>query len=509
MAIDVDALPQQRPSAAWPVVRARRIVWVVVLASAASLALNSYPVFRPWLQDDDFGILSESLTWQRTLQYLWRPWNEHVMPLGRLSTWLLVHLAGSAAALPRAVALQGPLAVLAAMWLLYLFVGRELKHAFYGLVAAILYGVSLKYNEAVRWFAASFAILAFDTLLLGLLAAQAWRRSGRPRWLVLSAVCAALAPGWFAAGVLAGPFCSLYLLASSFLDPDRVISWRRRLAQSAVPTVGTVLFLGGTLPFTGKLIQHTAHYGSQTATQAFAPLGGLALTGRMLVDNLLLGLNAFGVTCPALWVPVALLLIAAAGWCWWAQPRARRNLLVLGLGMIIGSYWLALSFRYAWPYEAMIVRWNRYNVMPFAGLILFVCGGLPGRAGTLFQLQPGGITRRQAAALTEVIGLMLMLQMPAGLVGDMRVPRERDLQMACLQRIDAVEAICRAHHIASTAVVEALGPLPIPHNSSSDRDVDGWWLLPGSATPSPHSGEEIRRLLGTSDVGPSQKAAGH
>lgn len=496
MASVLEARPREAASPADSAGSARPAMMVAVVATAACLALHAYPILHPWLHDDDFWILSQSRTWERTGEYFWRPWHEHAMPLGRLSTWVVIQLAGSASGLPRAAALQGPVAAMFGMWLLYLFVRRELRHPFYGYVAAILFGVSLKYNEAVRWFAASFAILAFDTFLLGLLAAQKWRRDGRWPELFICVAWVALAPGWFAAGVLAGPFCSLYLLISSArpAEMDRS-TWWRRLMVSAVPCLGTALFLAVTLPMTAKAIQHADHYAGKTALQVFAPLGGMELTGRMLVDNLILGINAFGTVCPPGWVPIVLAAMVIGGYCWWRQPRARRSLLILGIAMILASYWLALSFRYAWPYESMIVQWTRYNVLPFAGLALIVCGGLPGREGSLFRLSGLTITRRQGLALCSLAGLMLVLQLPAGLAGHLRFRGDRQLQAACLTRIDQAEAICREHHISADAVSGALGPLPIPHNDLGDRDVDGWWLLAGSNSPAPHSAEEIRRLL--------------
>jgi hypothetical protein len=500
MASVLEARPREAASFADSTGSTRQAAVVAVVATAACLALHAYPVLHPWLQDDDFWILSQSRTWQRTSEHLWRPWHEHAMPLGRLSTWVVVQLAGSASGLPRAAALQGPLAAMLGMWLLYLFVRRELGHPFYGYVAAILFGVSLKYNEAVRWFAASFAILAFDTFLLALLAAQKWRRDGGSLDLLTCVGWVALAPGWFAAGVLAGPFCSLYLLVSEARPAEAERrTWSRRFAVSAVPCLGTALFLAATLPMTARAIQHADHYGGKTALQAFAPLGGMELTGRMLVDNLILGINAFGTVCPPLWVPILLSAMAIGGYCWWRQPRTRRSLLVLGTAMILTSYWLALSFRDAWPYESMIVQWTRYNVLPFAGLALVVCGGLPGREGSLFRLAGPAITDRQGLALCALAGLMLVLQLPAELAGHLRFRGDRQLQTACLTRIDQAEAICREHHISAAAVSGALGPLPIPHNDTGDRDVDGWWLLAGSESPAQHSAEEIRRLLALID----------
>ena len=74
------------------------------------------------------------------------------------------------------------------------------------------HGISTQYREAVRWFSASFAILALDTMLVALLAAQRWRQTGKLRYMAVSVLFAGLAPCWFAGGLMAGPMCTLYLL---------------------------------------------------------------------------------------------------------------------------------------------------------------------------------------------------------------------------------------------------------------------------------------------------------
>ena len=80
------------------------------LACLAAFALYAYPTSRPLLMVDDFQILLRSWTWRLTWENLWQPSNEHTMPLGRLSTWALVQIAGKPTAVPLAAALQGPLA---------------------------------------------------------------------------------------------------------------------------------------------------------------------------------------------------------------------------------------------------------------------------------------------------------------------------------------------------------------------------------------------------------------
>src|SRR5262249_11489859 len=147
-----------------------------------ALSVYQLQLRYPLLFDDDFQVMTASWTWADTVANLWAPHNEHTMPSGRLSTWLLIYLAGSASAVANVV-WQGPLLVLANMWLAYLFISRELGHRLYGLLALLFVGISVNYHEAVRWFTASFALYGLACTLLALLAAQSWRRTGRRRHL--------------------------------------------------------------------------------------------------------------------------------------------------------------------------------------------------------------------------------------------------------------------------------------------------------------------------------------
>jgi hypothetical protein len=470
-----------------------------LFAGVAALALHAYPVCRPWLFDDDFAILADSWTWQAVRENLWQPWNEHAMPLGRILTGLLVQAAGPPTSLPRAAALQGPLALVMGMGLVYCFVGRELGHRLYGLLAMIAFGVTLKYNEAVFWFAASFSVLALDTTLLALVAAQCWRQTGNSWSLAACALWSALAPGWFAGGILAGAFCCLYLLPwRDRGQVRRTASRTRPLAAAVVPLLGTLAFLAVSLPRTVHSIEYADHYGGHSAWEIFAPLAGLELTGRTVVDNLVLGFNAFGRTCPRELVAVALVLLFLPAWWWWRQApsAASRRLMALGGAFIVASYWLIYSFRAAWPYEAMMCGWTRYNLLPFLGLVFFLCGGLPCRQGSLFCLDTSGaLTRKQTASLGMLIVLLTVCQFPQGLLGHLQRDRDREPQMAALRLVEETDARCRAHGIAATTARQALDRLDIPHSGDPEPRINGWDLLRGSDAPRPLTVQQARHLL--------------
>jgi hypothetical protein len=476
-----------------------------LLACGAFLLLYVRSFIGPVIFYDDFDILPQSWTWQRTCANLWVPQNEHAMPLGRVFCFGLEWLAGRPSKLPLLTTRVGPLALLLALVLIYVFVRREMGHPFYALLVVVLFAVTTVYHQAVWWFAASFVILALDTTLLGLLAAQRWRQTGRARCLVFCVLACALAPTWFALGILAGPLCCLYLMPISFSRNPEGSAWRASLRVAAkqvclalVPMAGSALFLAVSLPRTREAIMHTGHYGDKTALEAFHPLVGLAYTARSLVDNLFLGLvGVCGILVPLWRVALVLLVAAALGVYWWWQARERR-LMLLGLGLIFCTYLLCYSARAEWGYERMVEpAFARYHLLPHLGLVLFFCGGLSGRADRWFALDGGGaIGVRQRWLLYGVIGTCFLIQLPRGLlcgaatgwdqIGDFRK------QQADLRRIEEVEARCRRYHVSADAARQALGKLEV-HLSLGVGD--GWDFLTGSDDPQPRSPEEIKRLL--------------
>ena len=470
-----------------------------LFACLAARALQARAIFWPMIVFDDFGILARSLTWATTCANLWIPANEHAMPLGRLSTWCLVQLAGRPTWFPAVCAWQGPLAVLAAMGLLYLFVRRELGHPLYGLVAMILFGVTSVHAQAVTWFSASFSVLTLDSLLLGLLAAQRWRQTRHSIYLVLCALCTALAPGWFASGVLAGPLCSLYLLPSrdAALPKSGTGPSRRGFTISAflatlVPLLGTLAFLAVSLPLTGERIMNAEHYSGSTAIQALGPVTGLLNTGRSIVENLTLGI--FGISsvdCPLFLMPVLLIGLVWLLWKWW-RPAPERRLLYLGLGFILLSYMLVYSARAAWPYAGNMNRpsWGRYHLLPQVGLALLFCGAYPATCISAGNRLPRGYSRvARCSSFAWASVRLFCIQLPRGLLAG---PPYEPEQMEVLRRIERVDECCRQNHIAAATARAGLGSLQLPLCGESDN---GWELLRGSADPRVMTVEEARRLL--------------
>jgi MFS family permease len=457
-------------------------------ACLASLLLYAPTLWRPALLQDDFQILEQSWTWERTRAGLWVPQNEHAMPLGRLLTWGLVCLAGRQTAVPFVCSLVGPLALVIGVLLTFVFVSRERGHPLPGLVAMTLFGVTCVYQQAVFWFAASFSVLALDTLVLALLAAQRWRQGGGTLYLGLTLLATALAPAWFASGILAGPLVALYLLPGIVGQASPLARWRPWLGMLAA-AIGSGLFLAVSLPRTAETILHLEHYRNKSAREAFEVTTGAVSTCRSVVDNLLpgmIGVGNLGVSLPLPAACVVLAGVVVVGAWWWRRAQERR-LLLLGLGLMGCSYLLVYSARAFIPYKEMTnINWTRYHLQPQLGLALFIAGGL-----TLTRrASEGTLTRRQVRGVAWLIALCFCVQLPRGVVGRFGPDL---VQEELLRRIEEVDARCREYHIGADDARGALPPLDLSAWTSA---VNGWTFLWGSPDPRPRPPEEIRRLLG-------------
>jgi hypothetical protein len=438
-----------------------RTLLLLLVIALATLIVHIRSLIHPLLLYDDFDLLLKAWTWDAMVHNLWVPMNEHAWPITRLWTRATIWLAGSNAALPVVSALANRVLLLLAVGLTYRFVRRERGHSLPGLIAAALFGLSANYQEGVYWFAASPAVGALATGLFGLLAAQRWQQTGSFLALFGSAVAAALAPAWFAGGVLAGPFCSLYLFGRANL------TGRGRWWAWAIPILGTVAFLAVSMPRTAEHILHAEHYRGQTAVQAFSPFTGAVRTLQTLVDGLALGAIGIPSVATPIWMTIPLLIILGVALAWWWRRTADRRLFLLGLGFILISYWLIHSARAAWDYP-FIITWSRYEVYPQFGLALLIGGGWPCNPNI-------PLTRRQMRSVGVFVLVLMVIQFPRGFFGS---PAELPQQGEALRQIDRVEERCRELRVSAADAASLL-----PSDDIPGGDKNRWWFLRGSAHP--------------------------
>jgi hypothetical protein len=163
--------------------------------------------------------------------------------------------------------------------------------------------------------------------------------------------------------------------------------------------------------------------------------------------------------------------------------------MLLGVALVLSSYWLAYSARADWQYSGVMNQpvWGRYHLLPQLGLSLFVAAGLPHwfAVDTL-----SGIPRRRAWALVGLVTALFLIQLPRGILA--HAWHDPTAQQAALGEIERVDALCRAHQISAHAARSVLGWQSLP--GCGDRE-NAWDLLRGSDTPRPLAEAEIRELL--------------
>lgn len=467
--------------------------WVLGCVATVAVGVLYAPwIIEPHIRYDDFNFLTNSRTLSEMRDHLWQPMNEHVMPLARFAAGVLMQLVPRQSAIPLAAQSQGVLAVVLGMWLLYLFVRRELAHPLYGVVAMTVWGVTSTYYECVTWYSASFFTLALDMTLLALLAAQSYRR-GRC-WYALAgcALCCALAPAFHGTALLAGAWCALYLVYKEPDDRREHARRRRHVALAAVPLLGTSAFLAASLAATSGQIVRAEHYRGKTVFGAFDLREGLQNTLRTLADNQVAG--AFGIwdrhstfSWPAvLGVVLGLVLL---GLLWW-RAAPRRRLLVVGLSVTLASDVLVYGARADWGYDRTVHNWTRYHLFPHLGLVLFAIGGLPRFEGRWFALPSAkGLSRRQSVALLGLIVAMVAVHRPRSHGLHFSAPPE---QTALLLRVERMDARCRSARIDPVTARQALGFVQFPLAFEGDN---AWDFLRCSSTSVPMSAAQATALL--------------
>jgi hypothetical protein len=222
---------------------------------------------------------------------------------------------------------------------------------------------------------------------------------------------------------------------------------------------------------------------------------------------------------PWVWIPFA---VICAGVAWWVWRTPRKTPVILGLAAIGVSYWLMYSARANWRYEGHVVTWSRYHLWPQLGLAMVLAGGWPEarRIAGFDANKP--LSRRQCVGLLILIGALFLCQMPRGLFFHVLVKKDagwsndeytyslpfrrqawvwrasdHQEQREAMERIEAVDALCREHHIDAATAQRVLDPkFQMPYDATGpDQKESNWQFLHGSDDPRDISDEEAKRLL--------------
>jgi predicted outer membrane lipoprotein len=477
------------------------------------------------LYSDDVAYVAGSRTWDRTVASLLVPHNTHIVPAWRLVTWGLVASAGNLRRLPEVLAFASYGILVAVMLMAGRFVARETGRTGPGLAATSLVGTSSLMLTPAAWYSGGQPLWAAFGILAALWYAQCFRRNGRWPGLVLAAISAAMAGGFWSAGHLAGPVSAAYLWS----DGRR----RCRLA-AAVPLAATAVAVALMLSLAARPMDSTVSFHGRTVREAANPVQGAITTAQAIPENLILanlGLEAETTPIQGIALTLGLLLFwvsrrwqrqPEAPWFGSAGPAAfpsssdaaspgpparRPSWLTLafnplecaGAAIVLGCYLLEWTFRGYFEYHNLrtlstyvIVPW--YDVIPQVGLALFAVGWWSGPrrpAAPILRTadrRPTPPTRAAALGLALLTLALIVLNRPrvdALIRGTCPplLPSERvkfkitrlqtmrantllslrvDWQRNYLRRLDQVEPIARRLGVGQDGIRAAFGHIYIP-----------------------------------------------
>ncbi len=426
-----------------PVGRFGLVVLVLVLAAAPYVLFFDPVNVIPWrahvprepcfaylLFSDDVAYVADSRTWARTLSNLLMPHNTHIVPTWRIVTWALVRCAGSLEKLPAVLAVASYCILVVVMLMTGRLVMRETGKTVLGLAAMMLVGTTSLMAAPATWYSAGQPLWAGCGILATLWYAQCYRRSGRGTALVLSAISAPLAGGFWTIGHMAGPTAAVYL----WFDGRR----RCRLA-AIVPLAATVIAVVLSLAMTARPIEARASFHGRTVREALDPVQGVLHTAQAIPENLgfaNLGLSVETTQTQGVILTLAFVLLwTRRAWRGLlgaepaGQPQMRdwrlhagtfplSPLECAGAALVLGSYLVEWSFRGYFEFRWLrtislnaIVPW--YDVIPQIGAVLVVVGWWSRRGNEPARGLPLG--KSAAATWQEALGVLVLAACMIGL----------------------------------------------------------------------------------------------
>jgi hypothetical protein len=469
-----DALPNSRlpELAGWGHRVLPRAVTLCLLGAALAAALWPYRArFDSFgLVVDDFMFVYEGRNWASTWESLAKPHNVHLCPAFRLFTGAVVSLAERTTDLAR-VLLPPSIAVLCIVLLaVYVFLEQEIGSAAVALAGTAAMGFTSILWDTVGFYASTQALWSFLFVVLALIAARRYRRSGGIIALGLAIVSSLLAPCWWTGGILAGPVAALYLL----LPADA--TGRRHRWAAMLPIVATSLYVIAVV--TTGLWTPTARKFDVVST-ATRLLRGTVET--LVLKNIGVQLQPWSIEK---WFVFGMLIAAVL--VWWCLRAFRRSIVALA-----GFLWLAnYVLVYGHQDPNIVDEGGRYHVVAQFALVLLGCAG--------FRPSPdsfGRLTGREAT-IVLVFGMMFWcLHREAIVRGNESFHAPR--QAMQLGQLELIADDARQHEIGLDLLREAFGPWKI---DGTPVDFDGFTLLedriPAETRASPRpSAETVRARL--------------
>ena len=332
----------------------------VVLAGPALLFSDSLATYR--LHSDDFPYLAASRTFPQALANLYVPHNTHIVPSWRLLTWFVVRVAGSLARLPFVLSAVSYAALAILMLLVGVLAARESGRWAVGLLAMAALGTTSVVQSSATWYSSGQTLWAAIGITSTLLALQGWRDRGGWWRLLLAAIWAVAAGGFWTIGHAAGPVGAAYLWADG----------RRRCRfASAVPLAATLAAVVSALVLGGSRIDARVSFHGRTEREALDLFAGASHTLQAIPENLVfqnLGIEVE--TTPA----QAVAIVVAIGVAWASSlsktSKSRNfgsNPLIRSRKFLLLSWiWLAIGFAAAiglrlgfgergWPLSAFVL----------------------------------------------------------------------------------------------------------------------------------------------------------
>ncbi len=314
------------------------------------------------------------------------PFNEHIAPLFELvsrAAWMASgeRLSRVASGFTIVSVLPWPLVLV----LLGRVVKRQTGSTGSALASVAIAGLSWLHVEVVEWYSAS----SFAWALAGILLAF-----DAPARVAL--VASALAPGFSAVGLMAGPMGALGAVLRSraascstgvgdeSIEPVECGSPCQVLGAALAPVVGSTLFLMFAWSFgLGSALSHSSAQSVDLPTAA-----GLVLRapGAVLLPALV-GLRGDVGGWAAGWEVLGFMVGLIVCVVWGVRDQLARPLVLGGLAMIVGGYAMAYGARASGPEVATLLRIQRYHLLPQFGLAM-VLSPLIARLLRRFETRP-------------------------------------------------------------------------------------------------------------------------